>query len=138
MDARLGAIFKLRADQKAGGREAAAALLQLRFRALSLLEEFAKRAPNSPLLLAAVVPLLRALSRAARPSGNAELAKKLRAVVVNRLARCRPAAPADGDEAAAEEVGAALQKALYYAGRDKGEGVNEAAGAHVSQCLKVV
>lgn len=43
MDAKLGAMFKLRAEQRQGAREAAAAALNFRFRALSLLEEYMKK-----------------------------------------------------------------------------------------------
>lgn len=82
--------------------------------------------PDSPLLLSAVVPLLKALSRASRPSGNPQLGEKLKAVIKNRLCRCRPAVSVG--ETTEKELTSALQKALYYAGRDKESAVNEAAG----------
>ncbi|GFH18714.1 expressed protein, partial [Haematococcus lacustris] len=97
MDDKIVAYLKAAAAAKAEPQEAAAALVALKFRALSLLEVFARKVPSSPLLLAAGLPLLRGLVAACRPqapagapSGNPLLAERLGSVLVKTVCKAKP------------------------------------------------
>eukprot|EP00198_Chlamydomonas_reinhardtii_P000103 XP_001689438.1 predicted protein [Chlamydomonas reinhardtii] len=79
---------------------------------------FAKKSPNSPLLLAALVPLVRALATAARPGGQPQVADRLKGVIVNKLSKCRCAADVDV-LGGLEGYGGALKRLLYEASRNK-------------------
>ncbi|GIM10483.1 hypothetical protein Vretimale_14025 [Volvox reticuliferus] len=92
MDDKLAAYFRSLVGGRAGSTEAAeraSALLNFRLRALALLEAFAKKVPNSPLLLTCLEPLLRALATASRPGGQPEMAKRLRGVIANKISKCK-------------------------------------------------
>jgi DNA polymerase phi len=58
-------------------------------RAISLLDIFMRRVPASPLLPAAVGPLLAALVAAARPGGDQALSERLSGLIKNRLCKGR-------------------------------------------------
>ncbi|GFR51036.1 hypothetical protein Agub_g13364, partial [Astrephomene gubernaculifera] len=129
LDDKLAAYFRTLAGGRSGGAaaaERASALLNFRLRALALLEMFAKRCPNSPLLLAALVPLTRALATASRPAGQPQMADRLRAVLTNKLCKCRckvDVAALGGPEGYC----AALKRLLYEASRSRERAVAAAA-----------
>jgi hypothetical protein len=80
-------------SRKAGAVESQRALLQLRLRALDLLETFAAKNKNSPLLPSAFMPVYRAVKRLSKRPGPAEgnaLRERLEALFRNHLTRCRP------------------------------------------------
>lgn len=122
------------------------ALRQFQLRVLSLIEIWLKKQPHSPLLPLCVLPMLRALRSAARPSGYPPLAKRLSHLLTTHLAGCTPALPADltipmldtatvSQAAQAEGVttGGAdalarlLAKTMYFATREDSADVRKAA-----------
>jgi hypothetical protein len=125
------------------------ALRQFQMRALSLIEVWLKKQPQSPLIVHCALPLLRTLRAAARPSGHRDLATRLRRVLVDSLAGAKPVLPpdlavglqasataaaaeadtekghaADSDAAALERV---CNKVMYFAAREQAPEVREAA-----------
>ncbi len=76
-------------EGRRSAQERAAAVAGLRLRALALLEALARRVPDSPLLLVALGPLLRALAAASRPGGSPPLAERLQGLLVQRLCKSR-------------------------------------------------
>ncbi|GLI61735.1 hypothetical protein VaNZ11_004161, partial [Volvox africanus] len=129
MDDKLAAYFRSLAGGRPGSTEAAeraAALLNFRLRALALLETFAKKVPNSPLLLTCLEPLLRALATASRPGAQPEMAKRLRGVIANKISKCRcrlDLACLGGLEGYAST----LKRLLYEASRNRDKPVAAAA-----------
>ncbi len=71
MDDKMAAYLRNMVDARRGAKERKAALSNLRLRALSLIEAFARRLPSSALLTAAVTPLLGAMAMARRAAGTA-------------------------------------------------------------------
>jgi len=68
-----------------------------------------RKQADSDLLPLAVLPLLRSLRAALRPAGHKPLADRLKSVLVQRLASCKPALAADLALPALESDTAPLQ-----------------------------
>ena len=68
-----------------GAKSQAEALRQFQLRVLSLLELWLRKQPLSPLTPLCILPMLRALRAAVRPSGHAPTAKRLAAVLLSLI-----------------------------------------------------
>ncbi|WIA18061.1 hypothetical protein OEZ85_009542 [Tetradesmus obliquus] len=140
LDAQLGAAVRSMVAGRGGSaKERAASLLGLQLRVAALLEEWLKKCPKSPLVLQAVLPLLRALVSASGAGGNPTLADRLASIASKQLSKCRPVLLLAGQDAPPPPqqqqpkmelavFAADLRKVLYYASREKDGRVAAAAG----------
>uniref|UniRef100_A0A383W0H0 Myb-binding protein 1A n=1 Tax=Tetradesmus obliquus TaxID=3088 RepID=A0A383W0H0_TETOB len=143
LDAQLGAAVRSMVAGRGGSaKERAASLLGLQLRVAALLEEWLKKCSKSPLVLQAVLPLLRALVSASGAGGNPTLADRLASIASKQLSKCRPVLLLAGQEAPPPQqqqqqqppkmelavFAADLRKVLYYASREKDGRVAAAAG----------
>eukprot|EP00798_Chlamydomonas_sp_ICE-L_P019314 gene19314-25966_t len=131
MDDKMAAYLRTMVDARKGAREQKLALNNLKLRALMLMEIFARKHSNSPLLLEALVPLTRALVTNANMSNNSgDLCNRLRAV----LGKLYVKAPAKLDLSSGTGLAAegalveALKKALYVSSREKRKDIAELGG----------
>lgn len=128
------------------------ALRKFQLRVLTLVEIWAKKQPDSPLVSLVPVPLLRALRIAGRPSGHAPLAQRLEAVLQKQVSRCRPVFPedltVDGLAASAETVEGnqlgrtgleqVMSRVMYFATREADGKVQSAATAAYTMLVRGV
>ncbi|WIA38355.1 hypothetical protein OEZ86_001688 [Tetradesmus obliquus] len=142
LDAQLGAAVRSMVAGRGGSaKERAASLLGLQLRVAALLEEWLKKCSKSPLVLQAVLPLLRALVSASGAGGNPTLADRLASIASKQLSKCRPVLLLAGQDAPPPPqqqqqqpkmelavFAADLRKVLYYASREKDGRVAAAAG----------
>lgn len=84
-------------------------------RVAALLEAYCKRLPASPLLPAAVVPLLSGLAAASRPAGHQALAERVSGLLTNKLCGCKAEAAGAGLDA--DSLEQQLRRTLYLASR---------------------
>lgn len=126
------------------------ALRQFQLRVLTLVEIWAKKQPDSPLVALVPVPLLRALRIASRASGYPPLAQRLENVLKKHVAKCRPVFPVtlavDGlaapDEATqGSKLGATgleqvMSRVMYFATRESDQNVLAAATATYTMLLR--
>ncbi|GLC57322.1 hypothetical protein PLESTB_001211700 [Pleodorina starrii] len=131
MDAKLAAYFRSMVGGRAGGAaaaERAAALLDFRLRALRLLEVVQRKSPTNPLLLSALVPLVRALATASRPGGQPQMAARLRGVITS-MGRARYTRVDLASLGGLEGYTTCLKRLLYEASRNRDKLVAGAAWA---------
>ncbi|KAG2493575.1 hypothetical protein HYH03_008094 [Edaphochlamys debaryana] len=139
MDEKLAAYFRSIAGGRAGSAaaaERASALVNFRLRALALLEALAKKAPHSPLLLTALVPLVRALATASRPGGQPQVAARLKGVLANKLCKCRAKLVDPAPLGGVEGYAGALKRLLYEASRSRDRAVAATALAAYNAMLR--
>lgn len=118
----------LTAPCRGGAKARREGLLNFKMRVLSLLEAYAKKAPASPLLPAALQPLLGALALACKPGAHKGLADRLSGLILNRI--CKGKAEASGAAGVPADVLATqLRRALYLASRSTEKRVAAAAAA---------
>ncbi|KAI8825821.1 DNA polymerase phi-domain-containing protein [Fimicolochytrium jonesii] len=103
-DSKLAEIFKQRKEIKSAKKDLKQQVLHFKFRVVDLFDLFLRKAPQSPLVVEMIMPLLKLLTATARSADDQGLHEKLHALVKNRLFKLKeiPTEPSlDADRAAA-------------------------------------
>ncbi|TPX59586.1 hypothetical protein PhCBS80983_g02349 [Powellomyces hirtus] len=101
-DDKLAEIFRQRKDIKTAKKDLKQQVLHFKFRVVDLLDVFLRKAPQSPLVIEMIMPLLNLLTTTARTADEQDLHVRLEALVKNKLFKIKdvPNEPAlDADRA---------------------------------------
>eukprot|EP00892_Ulva_mutabilis_P000043 jgi/Ulvmu1/10039/UM059_0089.1 len=152
LDKQLAKYFSSIKGGKEGVKARNEALRKFQLRVLTLVEIWAKKQSDSPLVALVPVPLLRALRIAGRPSGHPPLAQRLEHVLRTQVARCRPAFPvslevdglaapseaAEGGKMGRTGLEQVIARVMYFATREADSKLQGAANAAYIMLLRGV
>ncbi|GAC95632.1 hypothetical protein PHSY_003208 [Pseudozyma hubeiensis SY62] len=104
LDDKLAEVFRQRVSAVRGQKEAKQEAIALRFKVLELVEIFARKQPQSPLMLDLILPLYELWTN--RDEDTEQLATKARTLLISRISKAKTVP----DEFAADQLTALLQR----------------------------
>lgn len=104
LDDKLAEVFRQRVSAVRGQKEAKQEAIALRFKVLELVEIFARKQPQSPLMLDLILPLYELWTN--RDEDTEQLATKARTLLISRISKAKTVP----DESDADQLTALLQR----------------------------